>query len=88
MSEAAKKAKKYGMVWTLASVSKEGAVTNVTIIGGDPDNTAAAKDAVQQYKFTPYMRCGEAVEFDKLVVVPFAPSSGIPDLGSRSDVGR
>lgn len=88
MSEAAKKAKKYGMVWTLASVGKDGVVTKVTVIGGDPDNTAAAKDAVQQYKFTPYMRCGEAVEFQKLVVVPFAPSSGIPDLGGRSEVGK
>jgi len=73
MPDAAKKAKKYGVVWVLATVGKDGMVQQAKVLGGDPDLTAAAADAVQQYKFTPYMRCGQAVEFQKLVVVPFVP---------------
>jgi len=74
MPEAARKAKKYGVVWVLADVGKDGAVQKATPIGGaDPELTPAAGEAVQQYKFTPYMRCGQAVEFQKLVMVPFAP---------------
>ncbi len=75
MPEAAKKAKKYGVVWVLADVGKDGAVQKAMPIGGaDPDFTPAASEAVQQYKFTPYMRCGQAVGFQKLVMVPFAPA--------------
>ncbi len=73
MPDAARKAKKYGLVWVFAKVGKDGAVTKANSIGGDPDLTAAASDAVQQYKFTPYMRCGQAVEFQTVVIVPFAP---------------
>ena len=75
MPDAAKKAKKYGVVWVLADVGKDGSVTKAVSIGGDPDLNSAATDAVQQYKFTPYMRCGQAVEFQRVVVVPFAPPS-------------
>ena len=80
MPDAAKKAKKYGIVWMLASVGKDGSVTKATVVGGDPDLTAAATDAVKQYKYTPYLRCGQAVEFQKLIVVPFLPtSSALPE---------
>ena len=37
MSDAARKAKKYGLVWVLATVNKEGSVTKAISIGGDPD---------------------------------------------------
>ena len=79
-SDAAVKAKKFGLVWVLANVDKSGAVTKATVIGGDPDLNPAATAAVQQYKYTPYMRCGEAVEFQKVVVVPFTPPAPIPQL--------
>jgi TonB family protein len=79
MPDAAKKAKKYGMVWVLVTVGKDGSVEKQEVIGGDPDLNPAAKEAVQQYKYTPYMRCGEAVEFEKVVVVPFAPPAPIPN---------
>ena len=81
MPDAAKKAKKYGMVWVLATVGKDGSVQKADVIGGDPDLNSAAKDAVQQYKFSPYMRCGEAVEFQKVVIVPFAPPPPVPING-------
>jgi TonB family protein len=73
MSDAARKAKKYGLVWILATVNKDGSVTKAISIGGDPDLNQAAIDAVQQYKFSPYTRCGLPAEYQKVVPVPFAP---------------
>jgi len=78
--DAAVKAKKFGLVWVMTDVDKSGMVTKATVLGGDPDLNGAATAAVQQYKYTPYMRCGEAVEFQKVVVVPFAPPAAIPQL--------
>jgi hypothetical protein len=79
MPDAAKKAKKSGVVWVLAMVGKDGSVTKATVMGGaDPDFTGPAAQAVQQYKYTPYMRCGQAVEFQKVVLVPFVPSQNGP----------
>jgi hypothetical protein len=80
LSDAAKKAKKYGYVWVLAQVGKDGSVQKATPLGGEPELTGPAADAVQQYKFTPYMRCGQAAEFQKVVVVPFAPPAPPPQL--------
>jgi TonB family protein len=81
MPDAAKKAKKFGLVLVLASVGKDGSVQKATVLAADyPELNQAAADAVQQYKFTPYLRCGQAVEFQKLVVVPFAPPAPIPNL--------
>lgn len=74
MPEAARKAKKYGLVWVVAKVGKDGAVTKATSIGGDPDLTTPASDAVRQYKFSPYLRCTQPVEFQTVVIVPFAPA--------------
>jgi len=83
ISDTLKKAKKYGLVWVLANVAKDGSVQKATVIGGDPDLKMPATDAVQQYKFTPYMRCGQAVEFQKVVVVPFLPpQTSAADQGS------
>lgn len=81
MPEAARKAKKYGLVWVMANIGADGSVTKASVIGGDPDLNTAATDAVQEYKFTPYMRCGQAVAFQKIVVVPFVPgNSKNPDM--------
>ena len=73
MPDAAKKEKKYGVVWVIADVGKNGSVEKATVAGGDPELSPAATDAVQQYKFTPYTRCSQAVAFQKLELVPFAP---------------
>jgi len=78
MPEAAKKANKYGAVWMLTDVGKDGDVGKTTIMGGDPDLNAAATDAVQKYKFTPYMRCGQAVPFQEVVVAAFLPPAQRP----------
>ena len=79
MPEAAAKAKKYGLVWVLGTVGKDGSVTKATMIGGDPDLNTAATDAVKQYRYSPYMRCGEAVEFTEMVAVPFMPPQKLPE---------
>jgi hypothetical protein len=81
MSEAAKKAKKYGLVWVMATVGKDGSVSKATAIGGDPDLNPSAVEAVQQYKFTPYTRCNQAVEFQEVVMVPFLPTQKPKDEG-------
>jgi len=81
MPDAARKAQKYGLVYTLANVDKNGTVQKVNVLGGDPALKDAAIDAVQHYKYTPYMRCGQAVEFQKLLVVPFAPPEKMPEEG-------
>ena len=60
-------------MWVIATVGKDGSVEKASVIGGDPDLTAAATDAVKQYKFTPYMRCGQAVEFTSVQIVPSLP---------------
>ena len=80
MSDAARKANKYGLVWVIATVGKDGSVTKATVIGGDPDLNTSATDAVQQYKFSPYMRCGQATEFLKVVIVPFLPPQQSKDV--------
>jgi len=74
MPEADRKAKKSGIVWVLATVGKDGSVSKATVLpGADPDFTGPATEAAQQYKFTPYMRCGQAVEFQKVLLLPFIP---------------
>ncbi|MGA2903903.1 MAG: energy transducer TonB [Candidatus Korobacteraceae bacterium] len=78
MPDAARKAKKYGVVWVLAAVGKDGTVQKTTVLGGEADLSSAATDAVKQYRFTPYVRCGQAVEYEKVVVVPFAPPPQAP----------
>ncbi|MGC2108866.1 MAG: energy transducer TonB [Candidatus Korobacteraceae bacterium] len=75
MPDAAKKAKKYGVVWVMTTVGKDGSVEKATSIGGDPDLNPSAIEAARQYKYTPYIRCGQAVAFQDVVVVPFAPPS-------------
>jgi len=56
----------------LVTVGKDGSVTKATAMGGaDPDFAGPGTEAAQQYKYTPYMRCGQAVEFQKVVLVPF-----------------
>ena len=73
MPEEARKKKEYGVVWVLANVGTDGSVQKATIIAGNPDLNPAATEAVNQYKFTPYIRCGKPAEFQKVLVVPFAP---------------
>jgi hypothetical protein len=60
-------------VWVLATVGKDGSVQKTTMLSGDPLLSPGATNAVQRYKYISYMRCGEATEFQQLVVVGFPP---------------
>jgi len=71
--DAARKNYRYGWVWVLATVGKDGSVQKTTMLSGDPLLSPGATNAVQRYKYISYMRCGEATEFQQLVVVGFPP---------------
>lgn len=70
---AARKSSRYGWLWVLAIVSKDGSVQKTIVLKGDPELSAGATGAVQKYKYSPYIRCGEAAGFQQVVMVPFAP---------------
>ncbi len=71
--EAARKASRYGWLWVLATVGKDGSVQKTTMLSGDSMLSTDAIDAVQGYKYTPYLRCGQAAEFQQVFVVAFPP---------------
>ena len=57
-----------GTVWLYFSVGKSGAVEQLRVVGHTwPELDDSAAGAVRQWKYTPYMRCGEAVPFETLV---------------------
>jgi hypothetical protein len=70
---AARKTHEYGVVWVLAVVGKDGSVENAEVLSGPRALRTAATSAVQRYKYTSYVRCGQAVEFPQVVMVPFPP---------------
>ena len=82
----ARKSHRYGWVRVLAIVGKDGSVQKTTMLSGDPMLGAGASDAVQRFKFTPYMRCGQAVDFQQLVVVAFPPPP--PPVYTKHSVER
>ncbi len=51
-----------GAVQIEATVSKEGAVTNVKVLKGDPVLARAAVEAVRQWRYKPYYLDGQPVE--------------------------
>jgi Gram-negative bacterial TonB protein C-terminal len=75
--EAARKAHSYGWMWVLATVSKDGSVQQTAVLSSDPMLSTGATSAVQGYKYTPYLRCGQAAEFQQVFVVAF-PLPGQP----------
>jgi protein TonB len=60
-----------GSVVLQASISKEGNITNVKSLSGDPVLARAAIDAVRQWKYKPYYLNGEPVEIQTQVTVNF-----------------
>jgi protein TonB len=60
-----------GAVQVLATISKEGRITNVKILAGDPILARAAADAVSQWRYKPYFLNGEPVEIQTQIAVNF-----------------
>jgi periplasmic protein TonB len=60
-----------GAVQMLATISKEGKITSVKVLSGDPILSRAATDAVSQWRYKPYFLNGEPVEIQTQIVVNF-----------------
>ena len=60
-----------GPVELLATISKNGDISAVKILSGDPSLVHAAADAVKQWKYKPYLQNGEPVEIQTQITVIF-----------------
>jgi len=60
-----------GRVDLMATISKEGNITQVKVLSGDGQLSKAAVDAVKQWKYKPYLLNGEPVEIQTQVTVNF-----------------
>lgn len=61
----------HGAVQIEATIDKEGKVTNVKVLNGDPMLAKAATDAVRQWRYKPYYLDGEPVEIQTQITVNF-----------------
>jgi len=62
---------KEGAVELLATISKQGAITNVKVLSGEEVLAKAAVDAVRQWKYRPYLLNGEPVEIQTQITINF-----------------
>lgn len=69
----AKQARLQGTVVLQAVIGKDGSVTSVRALKGNPVLTQAAIDAVKQWRYRPYALNGEPVEADTQISVTFSP---------------
>ena len=60
-----------GAVDLAATISKEGSITNIKVLRGDPVLTSAAVKAVRQWKYKPYYLDGEPVEIQTQITINF-----------------
>ena len=60
-----------GDVDLVATISKEGTISNIKVTSGDAQLTKAAVDAVKQWKYKPYLLNGEPVEIQTQVTIKF-----------------
>jgi TonB family protein len=60
-----------GIVVLQANIDKEGDVSNLVLVSGDPMLAPAAIEAVQQWKYRPYLLNGQAVEVETTIQVNF-----------------
>jgi protein TonB len=63
-----------GMVVLDADVSKEGTVTGLRAVTGNPLLVQTAMEAVKQYRYTPYMQGGKALPMTTQISVNFVLS--------------
>jgi protein TonB len=60
-----------GAVQIEATINKEGNVTNLKVLSGDPVLSRAALEAVRQWRYKPYYLDGEPVEIQTQITVNF-----------------
>ena len=57
-----------------ATISKEGTVTDLSVISGDPLLAEAAINAIKKWKYKPYLVQGEPVEVETTIQMSFTLS--------------
>jgi TonB family protein len=60
-----------GAVQLMATIGKNGSITAVKVLNGEPILSKAALDAVRQWKYKPYFLNGEPVEIQTQITVNF-----------------
>lgn len=68
----ARAARIQGVVVLAAIIGKEGTIENLHVLSGHPMLTAAAIDAVRQWRYRPYILNGEPVEVETQITVNFS----------------
>jgi periplasmic protein TonB len=68
----ARSARIQGVVVLQAMISKEGTIENLHVLSGHPMLTAAAIDAVRQWRYRPYILNGAPVEVETQITVNFS----------------
>jgi periplasmic protein TonB len=72
----AKTARIQGQVVLQATISKAGTITGLHAVSGPPMLYQSAIDAVQQWRYKPYILNGEAVEVETTIQVNFTLNGG------------
>jgi len=60
-----------GAVQIAATITREGNVTNLKVLSGDPVLSRAALEAVRQWRYKPYYLDGQPVEIETQITVNF-----------------
>ena len=60
-----------GVVVISATIDKNGDIANLVVVSGDPTLAKAATEAVQQWKYRPYLFQGQPVEVETQILVNF-----------------
>ena len=72
----ARQARVQGQVVLRAMISREGMIENLQVLSGPPMLVRAAVNAVQQWRYRPYVLNGEPIEVETEVKVNFVLSGG------------
>ena len=68
----ARTARIQGVVVLQAVISKQGTIQNLSVLTGHPMLTAAAVEAVRQWRYRPYILNNEPVEVETQITVNFS----------------
>ena len=72
----ARQARIQGAVELRAIISKSGTIENLVVVRGHPMLSAAAIEAVRQWRYRPYVLNGEPIEVETEITVNFLLSGG------------
>ena len=63
--------RRQGTVEVLATINKNGAISSIKVLSGDPVLAKSATDSVRQWKYRPYLLNGEPVEIETQITINF-----------------